>query len=325
MARQRGGRPWGPVRAESTEAEALAVFLRAQVDFSGKTLKVLEGEILHSKAKISEHLGGRVPDLAFVTALIRATIPEPQLRNRRLTEARELLQAAAHPSPRRAPPPSATALELAEVRTQQVEVYDRLTRSLEQQNELREAAGNSAKLVMVLLSMISSLKRTITDLTSERDQLRAARATPDTLQQTQQQLARAREQDARARQELKFAQDKQRQAEELATQVQARADQLTDELDRLRTAATVPAAVGEDEMPAGRRAEPVSSGDPVGDDIDQALDQVAAVNEHDDQMLQRITHDLVRDVLPAERVVPDNPQDPVPRRRLGAVTEMFSS
>ncbi|MFF5480931.1 tetratricopeptide repeat protein [Streptomyces sp. NPDC012935] len=304
----RAGRPWGPIRAESAEANALADFLRAQVDASGKTLNGLAGEIPVSKTRISDYLGGKVPDQKFVSALIRATVPEPRLRERRMAEAGKLLRAAAHPSPVKPQPSATSALELAEARAQQVEIYDRLTRSLEQQNELREAAGNSAKLVMILLSMINGLERRITDLTSERDQLHAAHADAGALVQTQQQLTRAQEQEQRAQQELQRAQEKQRQAEELAARVQAQVEQLTDELDRLRTGATSATITGYDDPVPGTAH--LATTDPVGDDIDEALARVVAVNDRDDQTLRRITHDLVEDVLTEEVVrnnTPDNP------------------
>ncbi|MFJ1876864.1 hypothetical protein [Streptomyces chartreusis] len=198
------------------------------------------------------------------------------------------------------------ALELTEARAQQVEIYDRLTRSLEQQNDLREAAGNSAKLVMILLSMINGLERRITDLTSERDQLQAATTDAGTLAQTQQQLTRAQEQEQRALQELQRAQEKQRQAEELAAQVQVQVDQLTDELDRLRTGTTGDTTTGYDDPLPG--AAPLATSDPVGDDIDEVLARVVAVNDRDDQTLRRITHDLVQDI-PADGVVRNNPPD----------------
>ncbi|MEU5666524.1 tetratricopeptide repeat protein [Streptomyces longwoodensis] len=302
---QRVGRPWGPIRAESSEAQALAAFLRAQIDASGKTLAVLAKEIHISKSRISEQIGGKVPDRDFVTALIRATIPEPRLCERRLAEAARLLQAARRPAPTAAPQPSADlTVELAELRTRQIETLDRLTRSLEQNNQLREAADKSAKLVMVLLTMINKLERRITDLTGEREQLRAAQADSQTLHDTQRQLSRAQEQEQRAQQELIRAQEKQRQAEELAAAVQAKVDRLTDELDRLR-GTTPDDAAGED---THFTEQPAVSTDPVGDDIDQALERITAVNDQDDQILQTITQDLITDP-PPQSVVPYNPAD----------------
>jgi hypothetical protein len=290
----------------------LAEFLRARVDASGKTLSTLAGEIHLSKSRISEHLAGKTPDRKVVADLIRATVSDPRLRKRCLDEADKLLRAAAHPSPVNSPTPPASALELAEARVQQIELYDRLTHSLEQQNELREAAANSSKLVMALLLMINKLEQRITDLTSERDQLHAGRDDTDTLRQTQRQLTRAREQEARAQQELQRAQEKQRQAEELAVRVEARVNQLTDELDRLRigTVGSFPASENNSARGPARGVTPV---DPVGDDMEQALAQATAVNDQDDQILQRITQDLTQTAVPENGLVHGNsPDNPVP-------------
>ncbi|MET7912033.1 LuxR C-terminal-related transcriptional regulator [Streptomyces avermitilis] len=302
--RRKAGRSWGPIRAETSEAAELAAFLRAQVDASGKTLEALQGEIHMAKSTISEWLAGKVPAQEFVIALIRATIPEPQLRDRRLAQAAQLLRAAASPSPPKPQPrPAAWALELAEVKAQQVETLERLTRSLEQQIQLREAAGTSAKLVMVLLAMLYKLERRISDLTDERDQLRAGHADSAALRQTQQQLTRAQELEQRAQQELRRAEEKQRQAEELAARVQAQVDHLTGELDRLGGSPIGATTDTTDNAGTTELAKPVVSSDPIGDDIDQALDRAAAVNDQDDETLQRITVDLAHEPG-SEAVVP---------------------
>ncbi|WP_105974897.1 hypothetical protein [Streptomyces geranii] len=307
MARQ-GGRPWGPIRAESTEARALAEFLRNWVDNSGKTLRTLAAEIHHSRTLIGQNLAGDVPKDEFVAALITATVPE-KLRQGQLAEARSLLKAALRPSPATPPPLPASALELAQTRAEQVEVYGRLTRSLEQQNELREAAGNSARLVMVLLSMVNTLERRIVDLAGERDQLRAAQADPEALLQTQRQLARAQEQEQRAQQELERAKEKQCQAEELAARVQEQVDQLNDELERLRTGTAEEITEGEPDDTVDEPPQAAVVADPVGDDIDQALAQAVAVNDQDDQVLRRITDDLYQVPAPDNLLLSGNTAD----------------
>lgn len=327
--RRRGGRPWKELpKDESDEVKALAEFLRAQVEGSGKTLAVLAGEINLSKSQISERLGGRIPEERFVVALVTATNREPMLRRHRLDEARRLRQAALHPAPPKTAVPTSHALELARARAEQVEVYDRLTRSLEARNQLHEAAGNSAKLVMVLLTMISKLEGRITGLTSECDQLRAAHTDSGALQRTQLELARAREQEQRAQQELARAREKQQQAEELAARVQAQVDQLKEELDRLRSRPGANTGLASTKAPDQLFHEPVTTADAVGDDIDRALDRASAINDQDDQVLRRITDDLgspspadqehqaprrivgdVHQETPTRRVVRDNPPD----------------
>lgn len=297
MAGRGGGRPWGPIRAQTAEAGALAVFLRAQVDASGLTLTEVAEKVHVSKTQVGTYLVGRVPQQAFVTALITVTVPEPRLRERRQAEAVQLLRAALHPAEVARAAVTAVsesaAVELARVRAQQVETYDRLTRSLEQQAELERAANNSAQLVMVLLHMLGTLERRVEKLVAERDQLSARAAQPRLLEQTQEQLARALDQERRAAEELGRAKEKQRQAEELAARVQEQVDQLTDELDRLRAGdlegGDVSGEQSESEMGAGRGD---GASDPVGDDIDRALARAAAVNDADDQTLQRITDQL---------------------------------
>ncbi|OEJ36295.1 LuxR C-terminal-related transcriptional regulator [Streptomyces agglomeratus] len=310
--RRKAGRSWAPIRAETSEAAELAAFLRAQVDASGKTLEVLQGEMHMAKSTISERLAGKVPDQEFVSALIRATIPEPQLRERRLAQAGQLLRAAVRPSHTKPPPRSAAwTLELAEARAQQVETLERLTRSLEQQIQLQEAAGNSAKLVMVLLAMIYKLERRISDLTDEREQLRTTQADSTALRQTQRQLTRAQELEQRAQQELRRAEEKQRQGEDLAATVQAQVNHLTDELDRLRAHPIGDTTDTGDNAAVNGLMTPVVSADLIADDIDQALVQAAAVNDQDDETLRRITTDLAHE-LGSSEIVPTHAHELTP-------------
>ncbi|MGW4646713.1 AAA family ATPase [Kitasatospora sp. NPDC004289] len=322
----RGGRPWGPIRAESAEAQALAEFLRRQVDASGLTMTVVAERIHVSRTQAGLYLAGRIPHQDFVTALVRATVPEPRRRERCLAEAVRLLHAALHPAPDSSAPPHNPAAELARLRAQQVETYDRLTRSLEQQAELVQAANNSAHLVMVLLNMLQTLERRVGSLSAERDRLRERTAEPGELEQAQRQLARALDQEQRAQEELARAEQKQRRAEELAERVQAQVRMLTEELDRLRAGGAPgrerPAGAGEQEQPV-----PAPAGDTVGDDIDQALARAVAVNDADDLTLRRISDQLQDEDeddpgvpgagaadppgAPGLRpVVPDNPDNP---------------
>ncbi|MFJ2818487.1 hypothetical protein [Streptomyces sp. NPDC087294] len=268
--------------------------MRQQVHVSGKTLSVLADEIHYSRSRISEHLAGKLPPAEFVTALVGATVREPRLHKARLAEAQSLLKAATQPSPAALPHAPSLAPERAQDPAELVDLYDRLTRSLEQQNELREAAGNSVKLVMMLLSMVNTLTHRITSLTDERDQLQIAQTDPEVLKKTQRQLARALEQESRAQQQLERAREKQRQAEELAARVQAQVDQLNDELDRLRTGTAKGGISSGHYAPADDPSQVVVT-DPVGDDIEEAIARAAAVNDQDDQILRRITDDLDQD------------------------------
>ncbi|MER7850579.1 tetratricopeptide repeat protein [Kitasatospora sp. NPDC096077] len=286
------------MRAETPEAEALALFLRAQVDASGLTMTMVAEKIRYSRSQVGLYLSGRVPDQSFVTELIRVTVAEPVLRGRRQAEATRLVHAASNPRSAHAATREnghGLGAELELARARQIETYERLTRALEQQAEIQDAARNSAQLVMILLTMISALEERVGSLSAERDRLLGQ---PDHLRapdDIRQQLGRALHQERRAREELARAREKQRQAEELTDRVQRRVLELTGELERLRSLARGGPA---GEPPSGSGAsmdmdmdsDERSTTDLVGDDIDQALTRAAAVN--DDQTLQHIAGEL---------------------------------
>ncbi|MER8199505.1 hypothetical protein ABTY00_36980 [Streptomyces microflavus] len=305
-----GGRPWGPIRAESPAARKLAETLRRHVDDSGKTLAVLSGEISMSKAQTGVYLAGKLPTQAFIAALIRATV-RPELRERRGEEALALREQAMRPVPRTTPgapvvagPGAGYAVEVAAAQARQIETYDRLTRTLEQRADVERAKNNSDKLVMVLLNMIHQLDRRVTDLAKERDQL-LTRPRSEALEDAERKLARAEEQEQRARAELRRAEEKQRQAEDLEARVTDQLRRLTDELDCLRAGDTTPPLNTLPALPDEPEAGPVSA-DPVGDDIDAALARASQVNDEDNTTLNRLSSELNE---PPAGVVQDNPPD----------------
>ncbi|MGW5069161.1 hypothetical protein ACWEQJ_24115 [Streptomyces cyaneofuscatus] len=305
-----GGRPWGPIRAESPAARRLAETLRRHVDDSGKTLAVLSGKITMSKAQTGVYLAGKVPTEAFIIALIRATV-RPELRERRQEDALALREQALRPTPRQSPgasvsagPGAGYAVELAAAQARQIETYDRLTRALEQRAEVERAKNNSDKLVMVLLNMIHQLDRRVASLIEERDQL-LARPRSEALEDAEWKLARAEEQEQRAWAELRRAEEKQRQAEDLEARVTDQLRRLTDELDRLRAGDTTSPLDTLPALPGESEAGPVSA-DPVGDDIDAVLARASQVNDEDNTTLNRLTTELDE---PAAGVVQDNPPD----------------
>ncbi|MFH9347577.1 tetratricopeptide repeat protein [Kitasatospora sp. NPDC017646] len=313
------GRPWGPIRAHSAEGRELARFLRALVDASGMTMTAIAGRINRSRTQVGSYLAGsQLPERDFVLALVATAVPEPRLRERRQAEALGRLRAAQHPAApapvgaqapagAAAPAPARLAVELAEARRQQIDTYDRLTRSLEQQAVLERTSHNSAQLVMALLYMINKLEQRVHTLSAERDELRGHGRAYE-LEQAQRQLERALDQERRAREELRRAEDKQRRAEELAARVQEQARRLTDELDRLRAGDTGthtgrPRPVAE--VVAG-----AADADPVGDDIEQALAKAAAVNDADGEAIERVSEELGQEALPVVPPVPDNRDNP---------------
>ncbi|MBD0692984.1 tetratricopeptide repeat protein [Streptomyces sp. CBMA123] len=307
------GRPWGPIRAQSAEGRELAGFLRALVDASGLTMTAIAGGISWSKTQVGSYLAGsQLPEQDFVLALVAATVAEPRLRERRRTEALTRLRAAEHPAPERKPAQTPAghvpagggyAVELAEARRQQLDTYDRLTRSLEQQAVLERTAHNSAQLVMALLYMITKLEQRVDGLCAERDELRGQGQAHE-LEQAQRQLERALDQERRAQEELRRAQEKQRRAEELAARVQHLVRQLTDELDRLRAGDPDPQA--DEPRQAAEVVPAAGAGDPVGDDIEQALAKAAAVNDADGEAIERVSEELGEESPRVVPVVRDN-------------------
>ncbi|MER6390514.1 hypothetical protein ABT236_18845 [Streptomyces sp. NPDC001523] len=304
-ADKRKGRPWGASRPANPAAGKLATFLRAQVEAFGKTLAVLEKEIQYSTTQNSSLLGGRIPPQTFVTALIEATVPA-HLRERRRSEVDGLLYDAMHPHHTGHRPPDRCGdggagggtgvLDVAAVQAQQIETYDRLTRALEQQAELRQAADNSARLVWVLLGMIHKLNDRVHSLTRERDH-----ATREVVEGAQAKLTRAQAQQAKAESELKRAKEKKQQAEALSSRLQGQITALTEELNRLRGGPAVHDRLP-DLAPFSQGGE--TSADLEADDIDAALARVSAVNDTDDDTVSRITTELG---YTPSGLVPDNP------------------
>ncbi|MEU6934374.1 hypothetical protein AB0A05_35150 [Streptomyces sp. NPDC046374] len=197
---------------------------------------MLSKDVGYSTSQVSTLLSGRIPPRDFVIRLVEVTVP-PMLRERRQAEALRLLQDAEHPpgpAPKPAPAPAQdSALALAQTQAEQIQVYERLTRALEQEGELRQAAENSARLVWVLLGVVNTLEERVHKLSGERDGL-AAQVAGGELEEAQKRIERAEEQRATAESELARAQDKRRQAEDLADRLRREIEALTDDLDRLR-------------------------------------------------------------------------------------------
>ncbi|MFC9491940.1 hypothetical protein ACFTZM_38520 [Streptomyces hydrogenans] len=221
----------------NTHAGLLAEFLRLRVDESGKTLAVLSKQVGYSTSQLSTHLSGRIPPHDLVVGLIAATVPA-LLRERREAEAVRMLRDAQHPprtAARSVVPAQVSAVSVAQVQAEQLQVYERLTRALEQEGELRQAAENSARLVWVLLGMVNTLEDRVRQLSGERDRL-IDRVAEGDAEAAQRRIGRAEEQKAAAESELARAREKQRQAEELADRLRQEIEALTDALDRFRDA-----------------------------------------------------------------------------------------
>ncbi|MFF0561504.1 helix-turn-helix domain-containing protein, partial [Streptomyces sp. NPDC004266] len=297
------GRGWAPIRPVNSQAGHLAEFLRQQVDSSGKTLATLSKEVGYSKSQVSTHLSGRIPPRAFVIQLIAATTP-PLLRERREAEALRRLNDAVNP-PRTAVPTPTPTVVVAQTQAEQIQLYERLTRALEQEGELRQAAENSARLIWVLLGMVSTLDERVRKLTGERDRL-ADQTGSGEVEAARKRLDRAEDQKARAESELARAEEKRRQAEDLADQLRREIEALTDELDRLRGDGPSP----HDDLPAlpgDPSQKSAEAGDAEADDIDAALARATAINNEDADTIDRISTEITGEPLTGvQPFVPDN-------------------
>ncbi|MGW3324007.1 tetratricopeptide repeat protein [Streptomyces virginiae] len=229
------------------------------------------------------------------------------LRERRQAEALQLLHTAEHPPRTSAPtvPAQAGTVTLTQTQADQIQVYERLTRALEQEGELRQAAENSARLIWVLLGMVNRLEDRVRVLSGERDRL-AGQVADGTVEAAEIRLMRAEEQKAKAESELTRAEEKKKQAESLAARLREEIEVLTDELDRLRGDGPSP----HDDLPRQDvRLHEGPTGDAEADDIDTALARAAAVNDEDSDTIDRISTEITggpATIETAPVIVPDN-------------------
>ncbi|MER6201452.1 helix-turn-helix transcriptional regulator [Streptomyces sp. NPDC001586] len=305
MANAQRGRPWSDLGADADiteEAARLAQFLRERVTASGAGLRSLEGKMPYSRSQISRILGARVlPDEAFIDALLAATAgKDARTRETHRLRAEALLAEAR--APRQASPPLSpeVAAEVAAVQTRHLQTYERLTQTLEQHNELREALSRSEKIVFVLSAMLQFQNQRIDTLTQERDGLLGSRAASVT--EVQETLRLARDQGIRTREELQRAQQRQQRAEALLRRSQAEVKRLRGELERRGVGGTsTGGGIGDEPQAVSVPLHPaVASLDdsPAGADMARALDQAAAIGVEDKKILDQAEHRLAHSPFP---------------------------
>ncbi|WP_457028516.1 FxSxx-COOH system tetratricopeptide repeat protein [Kitasatospora sp. P5_F3] len=280
----RGGRPFGPVRAESREAAELAEFLRDLVRAGGRTLTELAGALGRSQGTVSEYLAGRVPDETFVKSVVAATSRDHRDQIRALT----LLRAARNPAPQRAPVPRGSA-DPEERQGHLESLFQRLTQAEGQRDELRVTLDTSNKLVMLLVGMLNKLQERVGELTEERNTLLGHREEIARLYAAQQQLERAHGQERQAVGELIRVEARRSEAERLLAQVLEQVGRLSGQV------ASLEGAVGARAAGHSAGAGPVvldEVADPVGEDIGRALARVSEINEADERTVRRITDEL---------------------------------
>jgi transcriptional regulator with XRE-family HTH domain len=223
--RSPAGRPPAPVAGEaSAPLWQLVTELRKLRTERRLTLSQISQRAKYGTTTIADSMSGKsVPTKQVLVALADA-LEVSDSDKRRLLELREAARDATEgrqPADQRPP----ENLPVPVRRSEEVELLHRLTRSLEQQDQLRTAAAESTKLVVFLMTMIGTLQSRLADLTRERDQLR----------DLQQELAQVLERERHAEHQLRRAQEQRDQAEELVARAQAHVDELTAHLAELRS------------------------------------------------------------------------------------------
>ncbi|MFF7048371.1 helix-turn-helix domain-containing protein [Streptomyces griseorubiginosus] len=156
------GRPWGPLRGGTEEANQLARFLRNALNQSNLTLREISDRLMYSRSTVSEYMSGRkVPPWQAVEQLTLITHrdSDPRLQERKVSDARHLWNLAQESVSREkrirqlTPTPPAS-------RDTQVETLQR--RLIETQQELIEAnsklltAQNTISMLLRLLASIQN-------------------------------------------------------------------------------------------------------------------------------------------------------------------------
>ncbi|MFJ4094840.1 FxSxx-COOH system tetratricopeptide repeat protein [Kitasatospora sp. NPDC089913] len=281
-----GGRPFGPVRAESPEAEELADFLRHLVVAAGRTVADVARTVGRAPGTVSGNLSGRVPTEQFVRALVAATTRDP----RDLRRALNLLEAARHPAPPRTRPGGLPGGGLPGGSIEEQHgyleaLYHQLGQAKEQRDELRLALENTEKIVTVLLIMLATLQHRVGELTEERNRLLGHRRELARLVSTQRQLVDAHDRERRAMDELVRAETRRTEVEGLLSQVLDQMGRLTERVALLQDSDGGRPGDHRTDLPL---APAGSTEDPLGEDIDRALERLGAINEEGDRTVRRL-------------------------------------
>ncbi|MEV0194610.1 FxSxx-COOH system tetratricopeptide repeat protein [Kitasatospora purpeofusca] len=277
----RGGRPFGPIRAESPEAEELADFLRHLVVTAGRTVADVAGAVGLAPGTVSTKLSGQVPDEQFVRSLVAATTRDP----RHLRQALNLLRAAHDPAPPRTRTNRLPDGSPAEQHGYLETLYSQLSQAKGQRDELQLALENTEKVVTVLLIMLATLQHRVGELTEERNRLLGHRAELARLRATQQRLLHAHDRERRAMDELLRAETRRTEVEVLLSQVLDQMGRLTERVALLQNADGGRPGDHRTDLPP---APAESTADPIGEDIDRALDRLGEINEEGDRTVRRL-------------------------------------
>ncbi|MFF7725372.1 NACHT domain-containing protein [Streptomyces sp. NPDC008001] len=184
---RRAGRPWGPLRGASREANEVAEALRTWLDEAGISVGGLHARLspehfpdhaVPVRRKLYDLCAGKGLTWPFVEAVADVCTPgDADAQQRKLADVRELWEAARdNPTPWDEPGPAHRELVAAKDRI--IAAYERIDRLQQARADSEFARMRTNQLVMVLLTMLGRLQATISDLRQDRNRLLAER-TPD--------------------------------------------------------------------------------------------------------------------------------------------------
>ncbi|MFF3708945.1 hypothetical protein [Streptomyces phaeochromogenes] len=153
----RAGRPTGPVRADTAQAEQLAEWLRTLT--AGITLRQLARDFPFSKTAWGDlRRGHKLPDEQLIDSLVNSLIKEPRLREVRRAEGLRLLQTARQAALGQKLLPHSPEVDAT------AELALRLDDARRAQLRAQETVLETSRLVFLLMTMVSDLQRRIETL-----------------------------------------------------------------------------------------------------------------------------------------------------------------
>lgn len=315
-------RPWGPLRGQSAEDNAVASLLRDWLDEAGLRMDDIRDRLtpdhfkdgrIPSRSTLSDRLAGVALREDFIEAVADICSSSAPARMRLLSAVqttRQRARSAGSAGPAKATPAEA---QLVIVQQRSIEVSDRLLRALERQQQLERERSDANQMVWVLLAMVDKLQRDIATLARQRDRLHDSSPVEVRLQQVHDRLTRSEQQRAKAETELERAQVERHKADQLAEEAAEQVRLLTAELERLRS--HVPGATeGAEPVPAAPALRETLNIE--ADDIDLALSKAAQHLDDRADRLDQIASELHLDNPPDNPFTSDdavdNPSDDPP-------------
>ncbi|MFD8779194.1 PQQ-binding-like beta-propeller repeat protein [Streptomyces sp. NPDC059916] len=201
------GRPWGDLKGETPEANALARWLRGIAQVRGETLRSLE-RLGPRRTQWSEYCSGaKIIPRELLAHMVAELVP-PAFHERALAEAGRLRDQATRAARPAAPQPTRRGQDGL------VHLQGQLNDALRQQLRAEQAVHRSQSIVQALMTMNAWLTAKCATVEAELDRARAA-TRPGALEAARRDLAQARAELHKTEQALTRAQGERLRAEQL--------------------------------------------------------------------------------------------------------------